>query len=127
MLISCSVTAVYGNEEFVGTAIRESGLDRSELYITTKYDGGDIQESIRSSLDKVCLCSPFLIMIRVVTIVPQLDVKSVDLYLIHFPRFVEHDFEGTWREIETIKEAGLAKYVKCTRCSAFGRILKSAI
>lgn len=84
--------AVYGNEEFVGTAIRESGLDRSELYITTKYDGGDIQQSIRSSLDK-------------------LDVKSVDLYLIHFPRLVEHDFEGTWREIENIKEAGLAKSI----------------
>lgn len=43
----------YKNEESVGVAIRESGLDRKELYITTKYDGGDIREEIEKSLKKV--------------------------------------------------------------------------
>jgi diketogulonate reductase-like aldo/keto reductase len=43
----------YGNEKSVGTAIRESGLHREELYITSKYSGGKIQESVRASLDKV--------------------------------------------------------------------------
>jgi diketogulonate reductase-like aldo/keto reductase len=46
--------AIYKNEESVGKAIKESGLSRDELYVTTKYDGGDIQEAIRASLKKVC-------------------------------------------------------------------------
>jgi diketogulonate reductase-like aldo/keto reductase len=44
---------VYRNEEAVATAIRESGLDRSDLFITTKYDAGDVEDRIRESLNKV--------------------------------------------------------------------------
>lgn len=84
--------AIYGNEDSVGKGIRGSGLDRSDLYITTKYDGGDIQEAIRTSLSK-------------------LDIKSVDLYLIHFPRLVENNLEASWKEFEKIKEDGLAKSI----------------
>ena len=47
--------SVYENEDSVGVAIRESGLDRKELYITTKYDGGDVREEIEKSLKKVYL------------------------------------------------------------------------
>lgn len=49
---------VYANEESVGIAIKESGLPRDQLYITTKYDGGDIHEAIDTSLSKVCMRSP---------------------------------------------------------------------
>ena len=45
---------VYRNEQAVATAIRESGLDRSELFITTKYDDGIVEDRIRESLNKVC-------------------------------------------------------------------------
>ncbi|KAF7980660.1 hypothetical protein HWV62_37075 [Athelia sp. TMB] len=86
--------AFYGNEESVGRAIRESGLNRSELYISTKWgvlpDGGDIQVSIRESLTK-------------------LGVKSVDLYLVHMPSLMEDDWEGYWKEFETVKTQGLAR------------------
>ena len=44
---------MYGNEQAVATAIRESGLDRSELFVTTKYDGGSVGDRIRESLNKV--------------------------------------------------------------------------
>jgi hypothetical protein len=50
---------VYGNEEEVGQALRESGLAREDVYITTKYwgvGGLDIGESIHDSLKKVRLC-----------------------------------------------------------------------
>ena len=43
----------YENEESIPIAIRESGLARSDLYITTKYGGGDLEETIRESLNKV--------------------------------------------------------------------------
>jgi diketogulonate reductase-like aldo/keto reductase len=76
----------------VGLAIKESGLARSELYVATKYDGGDIQQAIRTSLKK-------------------LGLEYVDLYLIHFPHLIESGFENGWREFEKIKEDGLAKYV----------------
>ncbi|KAG6846497.1 hypothetical protein H0H93_013583, partial [Arthromyces matolae] len=83
----------YRNEESVGVAIRESGLSREDLYITTKYSRpGPISEAARNSLDK-------------------LGLKFVDLYLIHVPSLVEHDLEGSWREFEKIKQDGLARSI----------------
>jgi len=84
---------VYGNEQAVATAIRESGLDRSELFITTKYDGGSVQDRIRKSLN-------------------TLEMKQVDLYLIHYPLATENgDFERTWRGFERVKQEGLTKSI----------------
>lgn len=40
----------------------------------------------------------------------KLGLKYVDLYLIHFPKAIEKDVEGGWKEFEKIKEDGLAKY-----------------
>ncbi|KAG6813043.1 hypothetical protein H0H93_013536, partial [Arthromyces matolae] len=83
----------YKNEESVGVAIRESGLTREDLYITTKYSRpGPISEAVRNSLDK-------------------LGLNFVDLYLIHVPSLVEHDLEGSWREFEKIKQDGLARSI----------------
>ncbi|KAK7681594.1 hypothetical protein QCA50_015327 [Cerrena zonata] len=80
----------YATERFVGDAIRESGLDRSELFITTKYSGiGTAQEAIDDSLK-------------------NLGLKQVDLYLIHSPRIVP---PGTWQTFEKIQEAGLTKSI----------------
>jgi 2,5-diketo-D-gluconate reductase A len=59
----------YGNESSVGEAIRHSGLDRGELFITTKFlprQGNDPADALAESLER-------------------LDVDYVDLYLIHWP------------------------------------------
>jgi hypothetical protein len=48
---------MYRNEEEVGRALRESGLARRDVYITTKYsglNGLDIETSIHNSLKMVC-------------------------------------------------------------------------
>lgn len=54
----CIDTAqAYRNEAEAGAAIRESGLKREELFITTKYSGTnglDIETSINNSLKNVC-------------------------------------------------------------------------
>lgn len=47
-------TIVYANEQYVGAAIRECGLARQDMWITTKYDGGDVLDAVRTSLRKVC-------------------------------------------------------------------------
>lgn len=61
--------AAYGNEEPIGRAIKDSGIDRKEIFVTTKLvstQHNDVEKSIKASLKKL-----------------QLDY--VDLYLIHWP------------------------------------------
>ncbi|KAH8104993.1 Aldo/keto reductase [Phellopilus nigrolimitatus] len=83
---------VYENEEFVGNALRDEALPRSEVYITTKYGGGKVSEAILDSLKK-------------------LGLKQVDLYLFHSPAIVDGTIENTWRGLEKIKDSGLAKSI----------------
>ncbi|KAJ7778379.1 Aldo/keto reductase [Mycena metata] len=81
----------YSTEETVGQAIRESGLARSDLYVTSKYGYGEIQLSVRASL--------YL-----------LQLTYLDLYLLHHPSFVP-DIEAAWKQFERIKDDGLAKSI----------------
>ncbi|KAK2465402.1 hypothetical protein APHAL10511_002756 [Amanita phalloides] len=81
----------YHTEESTGQGIRDSGLDRSKIYVTTKYFSGEIQQAFRNSL-------------------AQLGLTYLDLYLIHSPHTVK-DFETGWRELEKIKNDGLAKSI----------------
>jgi diketogulonate reductase-like aldo/keto reductase len=85
----------YRNEAEAGIAIHESGLARSDIYITTKYsgvDGLDVETSIRNSLK-------------------NLGVSYVDLYLIHFPGLAVPDIPTAWKQFEKVKEDGLAKSI----------------
>ncbi|EIN04776.1 Aldo/keto reductase [Punctularia strigosozonata HHB-11173 SS5] len=85
----------YGNEKEVGIALRESGLAREDVFITTKFSGRDglsIEQSIRNSLD-------------------NLGVKYVDLYLIHHPRLAQPDIPSAWAVMEKIQAEGLAKSI----------------
>ncbi|KAI9064721.1 Aldo/keto reductase [Trametes sanguinea] len=85
----------YQNEEEAGKAIRESGLAREDIYITTKFsgrDGLDIETSIRNSLK-------------------FLGVDYVDLYLIHHPRLAQPDIPTAWAQMEKLKKEGLVKSI----------------
>ncbi|KAH9050227.1 Aldo/keto reductase [Lactarius hengduanensis] len=85
----------YRNEEEAGIAVRESGLARQDIFITTKYsglNGLDIETSIQNSLK-------------------NLGVTYVDLYLIHHPRLARPDIPTAWAKMEAIKNAGLAKSI----------------
>ncbi|KAJ4472734.1 2,5-diketo-D-gluconic acid reductase [Lentinula lateritia] len=86
-------TAVfYKTEKFVGRAIKESGLARSELFVTTKYFGEvPVQKSVRESLK-------------------NLGLHYLDLYLIHQPRIIPNLVE-TWKEFEKVQQDGLAKSI----------------
>ncbi|PPQ73140.1 hypothetical protein CVT24_009133 [Panaeolus cyanescens] len=85
----------YRNEEEAGKAIRESGLSRNEIFITTKYSGLNglgIEESIRNSLN-------------------NLGVQYIDLYLIHHPRLAVPDIPTAWQQMEGLRGAGLVKSI----------------
>ncbi|GAA6061583.1 hypothetical protein JCM10212_004333 [Sporobolomyces blumeae] len=88
----------YGNEAACGKAIKESGVDPSKLYITTKFGAGmkDVTKAIDESLAK-------------------LGVDSVSLALLHWPYdFVKPEFpsmEDAWKGMCEIKKAGKAKSI----------------
>lgn len=81
--------AAYMNEEAVGAAIKESGVDRSELFITTKLwvqdaDYESAKKAIETSLEK-------------------LGLDYLDLYLIHQPM---GDYVGAYRAMEGAYKEG---------------------
>lgn len=87
--------ALYRNERDVGKAIAASGIDRSELFITTKlWNSNQGYEATLSALDRS---------------LEKLGLDYVDLYLIHWPK-PEHT-EGTWRAMEQIQAAGKARAI----------------
>ena len=47
------ISSVYQTEKYIEKAIREEGLQREELYITTKYDGGFVRRELEGSLKRV--------------------------------------------------------------------------
>jgi 2,5-diketo-D-gluconate reductase A len=82
---------IYKNERGVGKAIRESGIPRDDLYITTKLWNGDqpkARDAISSSLDR-------------------LGLEHVDLYLIHWPAPERGTYIEAWRALEHLKDDGL--------------------
>jgi len=91
-------TAVkYGNEAGVGEGIRRSGIDRDELFVTTKLDGefqGEDRaiEGLRGSLER-------------------LDLEYVDLLLIHWPLPDRGEFLSTWRTFEKLHADGFARSI----------------
>ncbi|KAJ7677950.1 Aldo/keto reductase [Mycena polygramma] len=93
---------LYRNETEAGIAIRDSGLAREDIFITTKYsgtDGLDIQTSIRNSLK-------------------YLGVSYVDLYLIHSPRLAVPNIPTIWKEMEDIHAQGFAKSIGVSNFNA---------
>ncbi|TGK06463.1 aldo/keto reductase [Leptospira fletcheri] len=84
---------IYGNEEDVGEAVRESGIPRKELFITTKLWNGD-QKEARKHLE---------LSLR------NLGMDYVDLYLIHFP--IAGTRKQAWKELEKAYKDGLAKSI----------------
>ncbi|KAG1734891.1 NADP-dependent oxidoreductase domain-containing protein [Suillus paluster] len=85
----------YGNEIETGIALKESGLPRSDVFVTTKYsrvNNLDVPTSIKNSVN-------------------NLGVSYVDLYLIHSPRWVAPDIPTCWAQMEKVQEDGLAKSI----------------
>jgi 2,5-diketo-D-gluconate reductase A len=82
---------VYGNEASVGQALRDSGLPRDEVFITTKFYPGhkdpvaEAEQSLR-----------------------RLGIDQVDLYLVHWP---QHGATWAWPGMERTLERGLARSI----------------
>ncbi|KAH8118772.1 Aldo/keto reductase [Phellopilus nigrolimitatus] len=96
----------YGNEEVVGKAIRESGIPREEIFVTTKLPQphhGSVHKGFEISLK-------------------NLDIDYVDLYLMHWPQATNEKgevlppeesptFIETWLEMEKLLKTGKVKSI----------------
>ena len=86
--------AVYGNELGVGRAIAASGIPRDELFITTKLWNSD--QGTQATFDAIDLS------------LAKLQLDSVNLYLIHWPRPDLDLYLESWLALEQIRDAGKA-------------------
>lgn len=92
---SIDTAAAYGNEEGVGKAVRESGVPRDQLFITTKVWNADQgYDSTLAAFDRS---------------VGKLGMDYVDLYLIHWP--VKGKYKETWRALEKLYRDGRVRAI----------------
>jgi 2,5-diketo-D-gluconate reductase A len=90
---------MYGNEKQVGEAVRASGIDRSEIFVTSKLNNGfhrrdDALRAFDGTLE-------------------ALGFEQLDLFLIHWPLpTIDVDYVETWKAMEEIYASG--------RCRAVG-------
>jgi diketogulonate reductase-like aldo/keto reductase len=94
--------ASYGNEESVGSAIKASGVNRSELFITTKVWIQDVgYEKTRKAFEKS---------------LKKLRLDYLDLYLIHQPY---GDIFGAWRAMEELYREGKVRAIGVSNFPAY--------
>ena len=89
--------SAYENEEGVGQAVRESGLPRDDVFVTTKCANGDhgfdqAKGALRASLDR-------------------LGFDHVDLYLIHWPVPRRDRYVETWQALVELQREGLTRAI----------------
>src|SRR5580700_4758953 len=88
----------YHNEDSVGRALRESGVPRDQVFITTKFlpRRGDAAEEAEKSLHR-------------------LGLDQIDLYLVHWP---QGGATRAWAGLERARERGLARSIGVSNFSA---------
>jgi 2,5-diketo-D-gluconate reductase A len=89
--------AAYGNEAEVGQAVHASGLDRGEVFVTTKLANPDqgheqAHRAFKASLDR-------------------LELGYVDLYLIHWPTPARDRYAETWQALVELQAEGVVRAI----------------
>jgi diketogulonate reductase-like aldo/keto reductase len=92
---SIDTAALYGNEEGVGIAIKECGVAREELFITTKvWNSSQGYDSTLQAFEESRR---------------KLNIDMVDLYLVHWP--VKGKYKETWRALEQLYKDGAVRAI----------------
>jgi 2,5-diketo-D-gluconate reductase A len=89
----------YGNEQEVGEAIAASGLDRADVFVTSKLDNAShLPDDARKAFDGT---------------LSALGFDYVDLFLIHWPLPTRYDgdYVSTWRALEEFYRDGRARSI----------------
>jgi 2,5-diketo-D-gluconate reductase A len=89
---------MYGNEKEVGQAVRDSGLDRGEVFVTSKLNNGfHARDDALRAFDQS---------------LADLGFDYLDLFLVHWPLpGIDVDYVDTWKAMEEIYRSGRVKAV----------------
>ena len=94
---SIDTAAIYHNEAGVGTALAQSGLDRGELFVTSKVWNSDQgYDSTLTAYDAS---------------LGRLGLDYLDLYLIHWPTPQRDRYRDTWRALEALLGDGRVRAI----------------
>jgi 2,5-diketo-D-gluconate reductase A len=94
---SIDTAAAYENEAGVGEALRDSGLARDEVFVTTKLWNNDHgRDSALRAFERS---------------LERLGLDYVDLYLIHWPAPDKDKYVETWQAFTELKEDGRARSI----------------
>ncbi|MDN6566996.1 MAG: aldo/keto reductase, partial [Actinomyces sp.] len=89
--------AIYHNEAAVGRALADSGLDRDDVFVTTKLWNSDQgRDSARPALEAS---------------LERLGLDHVDLYLIHWPTPRRDLYVQTWEALQELQQEGLTRSI----------------
>ncbi len=92
---SIDTAAIYRNEESVGQAIADSGIDRSEIFLTTKLWNEDMRQSRQRDAFFESL--------------KRLQTDYIDLYLIHWA--IDGKIEESWKVMEELVNEGYIRSI----------------
>jgi 2,5-diketo-D-gluconate reductase A len=90
---------MYANERGVGEGIRAAGLDRDDVYVTSKLNNGFHRpDDARRAFEQTLV---------------ELGTDHVDLFLIHWPlpTLYDGDYVSTWKTLEEFKADGRARSI----------------
>ena len=90
---------MYGNEQGVGAAVHASGIDRADIFITSKLNNGFHEpDAARDAFART---------------LTDLGSDYVDLFLIHWPlpTLYDGDFVSTWKTLEEFRADGRARSI----------------
>lgn len=88
---------VYGNEEGVGRAIRDAGVPREELFVTTK-----LWNDAQGFDDAIAACEASL---------ERLGLDYVDLYLVHWAVPAQGQYVEAWKALIELQKRGLVRTI----------------
>ncbi len=88
---------MYGNEKEVGQAIAQSGIEPSEIFVTSKLNNNKhtFDDALRA-FDQT---------------LAALDMERIDLFLIHWPLPTVNDFVERWKALERVYAEGRARSI----------------
>ncbi len=88
---------MYGNEKEVGEAVRASGVDREDVFVTSKLNNGfHDPDAAMEAFDRT---------------LADLDLGYLDMFLIHWPLPAVGDFVATWWAMEQMLAGGKVRAI----------------
>jgi 2,5-diketo-D-gluconate reductase A len=88
---------MYGNEKGVGEAVRNSGIPREEVFVTSKLNNNrQSRDDILRSFDES---------------LAQLGFDQLDLFLVHWPLPTVSDYVARWKVMEEIYAGGRVRAI----------------